>query len=191
MAHENCFLRAFGTNLLQEWLQELVAEAPPDSEGFKGSRCPSLPSLPAPAALLAGELGVMHGWGIGCLQWWTGDAVCAVCCTGNTGNVPHPQLTERSFLFYCVTTLCLEHPFCSLLNPALLCKSLACLDPTNWKSISQAMCYNFTPLLNELFWICGKLFTQEALKEFPFLIVLLGWVAQDLYFFLQKFWKGG
>lgn len=107
----------------------------------------------------------MCGRGAGCLQWRTRDVVYAVCCTGNTGNEPHPQLTGRSFLFYCVTRPCMECPFCSLLlNSAWLYKSSACLYPTNWKSISQAMCYNFTPLSNELFWICGKFLTQEVHK---------------------------
>lgn len=37
--------------------------------------------------------------------------------------------------------------------------------PPYWKSIShKMMCYNFTPLLNKLFRICGKLFTQEGHK---------------------------
>lgn len=175
MVHENCFLRAFETNLLQERLQELVAEAPPDSQGFKGSRCSSLPSPPAPAVLLAGEMVVIHGRGAVWLQWQTRD-VHAVYCTRTTGNVPHPWLTERSFLLYCVTRPHRERPFCSLLvSPARLYKTLACLYPTNWKSISEVICYSFTPLLNELFRIHGKLYRR--LIRFPFLIVLLGWVA--------------
>lgn len=129
------FAKGIGTNLLQDQLQELAAEAPPDSQGFKGSRCSSLPSLPAPAVLLAGELGVTHGRGAGWLQWWTCDVAYAVCCTRTTGNVPHPRLTERSFLFYCVTRPHREHPFCSLLvSPAQLYKTLACLYPLTGKA---------------------------------------------------------
>lgn len=131
--------------------------------------------------LLAGELGVMHGRGVGCLQWRTNDVVYAVCCIGNTANVPHPQLIERSFLFYCVTRPCTEFLFCSLLlNPADPTKAWPVCTPLTGKALVkwyattsyhfQMNCFRFVES-----YLCRRL------VKFPFLIVLLGWVAQDLY----------
>lgn len=121
------------------------------------------------------------------------------CCVR---SVPHKEnweratsmaYRERAFCFlHCCTRPCTERPFCCLLvSPARLYKSLACLYSIDWKSVM--------PKPSALLWLHAtskwtvfrsvESHLRRRLIKFPFLLVPLGWVAQELCFSFMKMLK--